>query len=75
MMITLTNEELIAQADHYCNRLSYYYAGWDYPESAARERAAQRRTEEEFRPIAAELKARGLKPSKPGLLTGTGWWE
>jgi len=69
----LTDEDLIAVGNSYGNDLSYYVAGWDYPESAARERAAHSRCRRKALPVHEELKRRGLRTDAPLLVSlGTG---
>ena len=57
----LTDDDLIALGDHYAASLSFYVAGWDFPESAQREREAHRHCERLAKPVDAEMKRRGLK--------------
>jgi hypothetical protein len=64
----MSDAELIELADEYVQRLSFYVAGWDYPESARREREAHQRCEAEARPVREEMQRRGLKCTRPGLV-------
>jgi hypothetical protein len=63
----LTDEDLMEIGNIYVNDLSYYYAGWDYPDSARAEAGAQARCEKASAPIDAELRRRGLQTTAKSL--------
>lgn len=63
----LTNDDLLEIGNQYARDLSYYVAGWDYPESASKERNAHNRCKRLASPIDAEMKRRGLTTTVPAL--------
>ena len=65
----LSDDALIAKADDAIGRYSYYLAGWDYPESARRDREAELRARDHFERVKAEMHRRGLHATKQGLVS------
>ena len=60
----LTDDDLMAVAESFAGDLSYYVAGWDYPESAARERDAHAACKRKAAPVDAEMRRRGMRTTR-----------
>lgn len=57
----LNDDELLGIGNEYARDLSYFVAGWDYPETRQREQNAHNRCRRLAGPIDAEMKRRGLQ--------------
>ena len=65
----LSDADLTAQANDFAQRLSYYYAGWDFRGTAQRERDAQSALERESLATFDEMRQRGLALTVSALFT------
>lgn len=67
ILARLTDDDVQAVGNALSQELSYYVAGWDYPITAAQERAAHRKCERIAARIGAEMARRGLRTTVPTL--------
>ena len=63
----LTDEDLVAIGNEVSGDLSYFVAGWDYPESAQRERQAYEDCCRKAKPLDLEMQRRGLSTTRATL--------
>jgi uncharacterized protein YbdZ (MbtH family) len=57
----MNNQELLEEYHEAARSLSFYHAGWDYPETARQEKAACDAAHERWEKVKKELWRRGIE--------------
>ncbi len=65
----LTDDDLIAVTDDMCGDFSFLVAGWDVANRHPGEARREIRVRRQLREVEAEMRKRGLRPTRPGLYT------